>query len=175
MKTVLTLACLCLFLSGFGQGITTCQLSGQIKNESGDQLTGAIITLSNNETNYAYQATTSESGNYVITNIKPDASFSLKIESEGNEYVIFNDKNLAVGERYVINYAIKPMSVDIETVNISDVNNDDLNITSGRLGTLIQRDELEMFPSINRSILDYLSLNPHASSVGFLGKGSRAN
>ena len=60
----------------------TATLSGTVMDERGATVAGANVTITNPATNLQRQATTSESGNFVIVQLPPSV-YTLRVESTG--------------------------------------------------------------------------------------------
>src|SRR5206468_2132285 len=55
---------------------------GTVVDASGAVITGAAVTLTNDQTNIEFKTRTDEAGNYIIPNL-PSGSYTLKVEANG--------------------------------------------------------------------------------------------
>src|SRR5262245_51278738 len=71
----------CLVIPASAQVISGVIL-GTVVDASGGLVTGAQVTLTNEQTNLTFKSPTDASGNYVVPNLPP-GSYSVKVEANG--------------------------------------------------------------------------------------------
>src|SRR5205085_2734467 len=120
LKAVIFMAAVTLLLSGsrsFGQALTA-SLVGTVTDSSGAVVTGAKITITENQTGLSRSATTNQSGNYQFTDIPP-GMYSVSAEQQG--FRRESRTNVQVDVNSTVRSDIKMMPGTVnETVTVTD-------------------------------------------------------
>jgi len=96
---------------------TTAELAGSVTDPSGAALSKARIVATNSGTGLTYDATTDESGNYLIT-LLPPGTYNLSVEAPGFRRTVQNNVTLEVSQHaeWLLNGALSgPMSAEHAT------------------------------------------------------------
>lgn len=156
----------------FAQSITTSELSGFVQDEEKNQMEDASIFLEHQPSKTIYQTATQSSGRFYFPNLKSGGPYALKISYVGFEENILEGIFLDLGENNSLDIILKKHAQQLDEVLVVAplVRN-----RSTGYQTSISQTELEYLPNIQRSILNFASLNPQANQAGFAGKGPRDN
>ena len=136
---------------------TNATLTGRVTDSAKALIVDAKVTAITAGTNFAYQATTTGSGEYYLANLPP-ASYRIEIEKVGFKKLI---------KPIVVLHVQDTLSLDFE-LTIGDlseavtVESDALlaNIESGTVSTVVDRTFVENVPLNGRSFQTLISLTP---------------
>jgi hypothetical protein len=141
--------------NSFAQNATT-SLRGVVKDPTGAVVSGATITLVDNANGEKLVATTTDSGEYQLSQISP-AKYAINITASG-----FGSQNkeaeLLVNQPATINFVLS-LETTSEIVNVTAAAQT-LNITDASLGNSTNNATIQALPSETRNVPDILSLQP---------------
>lgn len=158
-----------------GQGVTTGSIEGSVSDMNDEVLPGVEVTVMDGTTGFQKNIITDENGRYRVLFLKVGNKYSVTANLEGFQTFVRENVSVALGRSTTINITLSLAEVHIDDIEIVDRARLSSHELNGNLSTNISSDEIRMFPTANRSILDYLALNPLAGNTGFAGMGSRAN
>lgn len=165
MKRVLTtLLCSALFVAvALGQGVTTSAISGKVSDVTGESLVGATIIAVHTATGSTYGTTTDLSGNYRIANMRV-GTYNIKVSYTGFGAKQLENVYLRLGEAQRLNFELEETAAELETIVVSAVQG-----TSGQnsgASTQITSENIDVMPTLNRNIDDYVRLTPQVNLYG---------
>ena len=96
----------------------SAQLNGTVQDQNAASIPGAKVTLSNPETGFTRQFTTSENGQYTFTLIPP-GRYQLKVERDGFSTYLQTNLLLAVGQSATLNPSMQLGAVS-QTVEVTE-------------------------------------------------------
>lgn len=150
-----------LSVAGFCQ-IATTSLRGTVTDPSGAVLPNVTITLTDMNTGKVFQATSTSTGGYILSQIPP-SKYIIKAVANG-----FGDQQkiaeLLVNQPATVDFSMA-VQASAETVNVS-AETQSLNTTDASLGTAVNNQTIESLPSEGRNVPELLALQP---GVLFLG------
>src|SRR6266851_5480486 len=103
--------CLAAFFCGqaaFGQA--TGSFQGTVTDKSGSAIIGASVKVTSQNTGAVREATTDDSGHYIIT-LLPVSIYTIRVEFKGFQTVESKDIKLQVDEQRELNFALAPATV----------------------------------------------------------------
>jgi hypothetical protein len=156
IATLVSTTIVVLLAQGVNAQSAQAELTGQIRDQAGATVPGARVTITELATNRPFRATTTESGDYTITNLKPGL-YSLAVEADGFKRVLREGVKLATGERVRVDVGLDP-----GTINESVLINDDaplLRSETGSLGQVVESGKLVSIPLNGRNFLSLVSLS----------------
>ena len=169
-----TFIILCLALSYVSaQGVTTSSIRGQVSDESSEVLLGANITAIHQPSGTFYGASTDEEGFYRIDNMRVGGPYKITVSFVGFTDFELNDVFLRLGESVPINVTMGENAMELGEVVVS--------ATAGTVGqnsgasTQITTEDIEVMPTLNRNLGDYLRMTPQANGNSFGGVNNRFN
>jgi len=157
-----------------GQGITTASINGTISADGG-VLPGCIIVAIHQPSGSKYVTTSGTKGDYVLPDMKVGGPYKIKVSMLGYKDRVDSTIYLDLGEDLNLNYTLVSNSTNLNQVVISGKADNTFN--SGRTGsnTNISSKDIQMLPSISRSLTDYTRLAPEANGMSFAGANSKYN
>jgi outer membrane receptor protein involved in Fe transport len=140
---------------GYGQ-TPTATLSGVVRTMQGEVVKEAIVTLKNNATGKARQATTDKEGRYIFPLLEP-GSYEIKVQADGFKLLIQKNLILNVGGTTVKDVQMEVGGIS-EQVNI-DVMNPLTEPNKTDVSRVVAEAEIQGLPNIGRNFVDFVKLS----------------
>jgi hypothetical protein len=139
------------------------QFAGSVHDSSGAFVTGAKIVVKNQRTGEERIGTTSASGTFLITNLKPSV-YTVRAEMAGFSPVEYTEMPLAVGQELHIDFEFKPAGIE-ENVVVTAAS-PMLDLSSARVGVNVSPREVEGLPVNGRQMSQLLLQAPGSQNAG---------
>ena len=149
--------------------VTTADLVGTAKDNSGAVVPGVKVTLTNDATSVSRTVITDDDGNYSFTSLQP-GRYSLAAEAAGFRRVERTGVELQVNQRAQIDFDLQVGQVG-ETVQISGTP-PLLENQSSVLGSVIQEQQVQDLPLNGRNFVQLAVLSPGVSGAGMGMRGT---
>ncbi len=178
MKKLLTLIMVVFATANlFSQGVTTSSLRGVIADENNTPLIGVNISAVHGPSGAFYGASTDLNGAYRIDNMKVGGPYTIKASYVGYGEVTATNVFLRLGEPYIFNSLMGDAALELDEVVVTaKAGSTGKNAGSS---TQISSEDIDVMPTLNRNIEDFLRLTPQASTSGsgisFAGTNNRYN
>lgn len=174
-RTTLYLLTLLLVLAGFGSyaQVTTSSMTGVVKNDKGEPLVGATITLKHVPTGANFTVTSRTGGVFDINNIPPGGPYSVKVSYVGYSDFTRDDINIPLGERFDLQPALLPTNAELQVVTVSAARRSSTEKSGA--STNISNREIQNLPNITRSLTNLTRITPQSNDNGFAGMNKRYN
>lgn len=148
---------------------TTATLTGQVIDPKGGDINGATIQVKHVPTGHVITITSNNKGLFTLPNLKPGGPYSITITYVGYEAQTLNDINLSLGNNPEIDITLKPAGQLTEVVVTSGAKK------SGASGLALTRSQLNVLPTLGRSLSDFTRLTPQSNNNSFAGTNFRYN
>jgi len=154
----------------YGQGATTSALTGRIVDDKGASLAGATVLAIHVPSGTQYGALTNSEGLFTIQGMRPGGPYKIEVSFIGYTRKTYTDINLLLGEAYTLKAELSESSAELEEIIIvgfkkSAFGTDKMGATSN-----INKQEMALIPSMNRSLGDYTKLSPYSTGAGYVGR-----
>src|SRR6266478_6298650 len=136
---------------------TSASLTGRVTDPSHALISDAKIAAINTATNFRYETSTNNSGEYYLTNLSP-GSYRLEIEKSGFKKLIKPDVTLHGQDGIDLNFELT-LGSPSETITVQ-AGAPLLNATDATVGTLIDNRFVENMPLNGRSFSGLIDLAP---------------
>jgi hypothetical protein len=166
----------------FAQQITT-GVEGQITDENGAPISGAVVTVTSVNTNTARTTTTDADGGFRIISLQPGA-YEITVTADGYEGQTVENVATSIGGRTAFNFKLASTAAGSSdgAIIVTGARARVSQVAVGP-GTAFGKDELEAFPSITRDIRDIIRIDPRVSidtandvdRISCLGGNDRSN
>ena len=165
----LLMALLCLEVSA---QITTASLRGVVTDSAKKPLAGAAVLLQQPKTGVEYYAIVNRDGRYSMHGIKPDDGYVMTVEFIGYEPYKASGVVLRLGETRTENVSLKESDVSLDEIVVAAQTVKSAGVTEN-----FDKQQIEMLPTVSRSLYDVVRLMPQANSVrgGGMSFGGVAN
>lgn len=146
-----------------GQATNTGTVVGVITDQSGAAIAGAVITLTDLETNQVRTEKTTKTGQYVVVNLPP-GQYKISATKEGFSVAEVASETVSVGSQSNANFKLAIGAIN-ETVEVTE-SNSDLQTLNATVGTTVNSDQIDNMPALNRDVSTFLTLQPGVSPEG---------
>jgi carboxypeptidase family protein/TonB-dependent receptor-like protein len=147
---------------------TSATVTGQITDQSGKLVSGAVVVLTNINTGVPYTTVTNGEGIYSLPTLQPGV-YRANITKDGFKSIVKPDIELHVQDQVSLNFALEIGSVS-ETVTV-EAGGLNINTTDASVSTVIDRDFVANIPLNGRSLQSLISLTPGVLVVASQGVG----
>jgi len=159
----------------FGQATTTSGINGKIVDPSGKPLPGATVVAVHVPSGTQYGAVANADGLFSIQGMRPGGPYSIEVSFIGYTKKSLTDVSLLLGETFVINTAMEEASTQLNEVVVvaakAPVFNSEKNGSSINISTR----QMNIMPTVSRSINDLTRLTPQANGNQIGGGNYRQN
>ncbi|MEQ5787691.1 carboxypeptidase regulatory-like domain-containing protein [Erythrobacter sp. NFXS35] len=161
----------------------TSGVEGQITDDSGNAISGAVVTVTNTSTNATRTTTTGSDGGFRITSLQP-GEYDITVVADGYEGQTVENVATNIGGRTAFNFTLASTAAggSDNTIVVTGARARVSQVAVGP-GTAFGKEELESFPSITRDIRDIIRIDPRVAldnqndveRISCLGGNDRSN
>ncbi len=148
-----------------GQSVDTT-ITGRVSDENGGGLVGATVTIRNEANGLARSTSANQDGHYQLLDL-PAGTYELRAELNGFGSNIRQAQPLYVGTAVSIDFVLKIAGVT-ETVTVRGAL-PLLEAGKSTLTRIVQSEEIDALPVINRNFNDLAALAPGVTKTGVYG------
>ncbi len=154
---------------------TTSEIRGTVSTEK-TNLAGANITAVHQPTGTKYVTTSRPDGRYNLPNLKIGGPYSVTVSYVGYRKESQDGIVLSLGQDYKSDFSLISETKSLKEVTVKSVKNDKI-FNNNHIGSqeIIGRTQLDQLPTINRSIQDFVKLEPTANGLNIGGRSSQYN
>ncbi|MFN3864622.1 MAG: carboxypeptidase regulatory-like domain-containing protein [Erythrobacter sp.] len=164
------------------QQITT-GVEGQVTDENGNAISGALVTITNTANNTTRTTTTDGSGAFRVVSLQP-GNYAITVTADGYEGQTVENVATSIGGRTAFNFALSATAAGAadSTIVVTGARARVSQVAVGP-GTAFGQEQLESFPSITRDIRDIIRIDPRVAldnqndveRISCLGGNDRSN
>lgn len=177
MRLLLLLFCMSISSMVFGQGTTSGSITGRITDNTSSALIGVTVVAVHGPSGTTVGTVTNEDGFFRIENLRVGGPYSLQAMYTGFGDVAMEGIEIRLGETKRLDFTLNEDINELTTIEVF--------ATAGNTGetagasTQISTETIEIMPTLNRDITDYIKLTPQAGAYGrgtsFAGTNNRYN
>ncbi|MGH9874473.1 MAG: carboxypeptidase regulatory-like domain-containing protein, partial [Pyrinomonadaceae bacterium] len=131
---------------------------GTVKDQQGNLVAGAAVTLVNADRNFSRTQTTTQDGTYVFTEVPP-GTYKLEVEAQGFKKMSVSAVKAQVDSSVDEDVALEVGTVS-EVVNVTASGDATLNTADATLGNTFNEQQIANLPLNARNVVGLLSLQP---------------
>ena len=160
----LLIAILGLQFGAFAQGTTTASVNGQAVDQNNEALIGATVVAIHTPSGTTYGTITNENGFYRLANLRVGGPYTITCSYTGYGEVAFENIYLRLGENRRFTFTLEEAATELMTIEVS--------ASAGTAGesagasTQITTEDIDVMPTLNRDLNDYVRLTPQAANFG---------
>jgi hypothetical protein len=145
---------------------TSAGIAGQVTTVEGKPVANAAIEVLHVPSGTRTVITTDASGRYSTRGLRVGGPFAVRVIAEGMAEETTNDVFLRLDEVTNVNLALRPSTTELEAVTVTASASSDV-FAPDNMGatTTITRQAIDAFPSIKRSLEDYVRFDPRVVQV----------
>jgi hypothetical protein len=166
----LSLACLLLSLPAAAQTSTTGALQGTVTDPQGAVVPGAEVKLLDQATNRSQIERTNDGGLYIFANVPPGI-YTITVARTGFRTAQVTELKVEVNKSYTVNLTLE-LGQMTEVVQVEAGVGAELQTTDAQVGNVVQTRVLRSLPTLGRSTLELISLQPATTPGGFGSGGT---
>lgn len=174
VASLFLMSAMTVFVSAQG---TTSRITGTVTDSSGAAVAGAVVTLTNEGTNAALTAQTSDSGVYAFDLLQV-GTYTVSIEKQGFKKFVSTGNTINVNQSFTVNAAMEVGGLE-EVVTVEGSVEQVQTSSSGNIGSTVDQKTLESLPIVGargRNPLDLLNFQPGiVSGINSAGGGVHVN
>src|SRR5271170_7190303 len=169
LPSVFALILVILFCSTVSRADVTGSIQGVVRDKTQAAVAGAHITVTNTQTNFKQEATSSADGSYRILAL-PVGSYNLSVTAGGFRTFVETDIVVKVNDQLEVDVTLEVGSALAETVKV-EANAVQVQTESTQLGDVIDSKKMLALPLNGRSYIDLLGLQAGVapSTAGTIG------
>ncbi|MFL6257580.1 MAG: carboxypeptidase regulatory-like domain-containing protein [Pyrinomonadaceae bacterium] len=148
---------------------------GTVRDQQGNVVMGASVTLTDAAKNFTRTQTTGEEGSYTFAAVPP-GTYRIEVESKGFKKVSVADVQALVDTPVDMDVELTA-GLETESVTVTSSNDAALNTTDATLGTAFESRRIQELPLNARNVVGLLSLQPGVTRAGYVngGRADQAN
>ncbi len=148
---------------------------GTVRDQQGNVVTGASVTLTDAEKNFTRTQTTNEEGGYTFAAIPP-GTYRVEVEASGFKKSSVADVRALVDTPVDADVELQP-GLNTESVTVTASTEAALNTTDATIGTAFESRRIQELPLNARNVVGLLSLQPGVTRAGYVngGRADQAN
>jgi len=153
---------------------TTSEIQGLISNADGP-IPFVTVIATHQPTGTKYGTTTREDGRYNLPNLKIGGPYSIDVSFVGLKPEHRDGITLFLGQTFKQNFELTNDVTQVDEVVVTALS--DKSFSSSRTGSqeLITRTQVDRLPTINRSIQDFVKLEPTSNGLNIGGRSNQYN
>ena len=145
--------------------VTTSGMNGTVTDADGQPLAGATVIAVHTPSGTQYGAVSDKNGGYNLQGLRTGGPYTVTFSFVGCQSVEFPGLMLSLGQTLKRDAFLKD-SQELEAVVIkADGKNSSMNVNRAGAVTSISNEQIELMPTVNRSMNDIMKLTPQASST----------
>ena len=146
---------------------TSAGVGGVVTDTSGQPVAGAEVTITHAESGTVSRAVTDASGRYSARGLRVGGPYTIVIVKSGAGTSSEDNVFLALSQVGTVNAQLSGDVATLETVTAIAVAGGSEIFSASKMGagTSLSREQIEVLPSINRNIPDFVRLDPRISQT----------
>lgn len=154
---------------------TTSEIVGTI-TEGQKPVAGATITALHIPTGTKYVTTSRNDGRFNLPNLKIGGPYTITVSFVGYKEEKQDNVMLLLGQEFKADFTLTPETSDLKEVVVTASGQNKI-FNNSHTGTqeIINRNQIDRLPTVNRSLQDFTKLTPSANGLNFGGRNNAYN
>lgn len=167
--------------------VTSGSLTGFVRNDKGEALAGATVTVLHVPTGSNYVTVSRSNGQYTVPNLRVGGPYTVTVHYSGYADQVVSDLNITLGTPVNVDAALSINTQELNAVTVvASGKGSIINAQKNGTSTYISSRQLQTLPTINRSVQDFARLTPqvkagnngadgNSTGLSFAGQSNRFN
>lgn len=173
-KLFFTLFVFCFFAVPVYSQVTSSGMSGLVISDTGEKLPGATVLAIHEPSGSQYGTITNNEGLFSLEGMRPGGSYKVEISFVGYSKGTYTDIRLFLGQSFILNTSLKESTIDVGEIMIVGTKASAFQTNKTGATTNISGEQMNLLPTINRSISDIARVSPYANGMSFAGGDGRS-
>ncbi len=154
--------------------ITTSGINGSVRSVEGEPLLGATVLAFHEPSGTRYGTITNNEGLYSLRGMRPGGPYRVEISFIGYSKGTYTDIRLYLGEAFNLDAVLKASAIDLGDVMVVGTKASAFKTNKTGASTNISNEQLNLMPTITRSVSDIAQLSPYSNGMSFAGGDGRS-
>ncbi|NOT37660.1 MAG: TonB-dependent receptor [Saprospiraceae bacterium] len=160
----------------FGQGVTSSQMTGQIKDANGEAVIGAVVKVQHIPSGTLYGTITNSEGRYNLQGLRVGGPYKVTASMMGMSDAVRENIFTSLGTAAVVNMDMKDAEIALDEVVISESKTGIFSSSRTGASSNFNNATISTVPTLgSRSITSVTKYNPHGNGSSFGAQDSRLN
>src|SRR5712691_462098 len=155
--------------SAAAQGVTSAAVSGRVSDESKAAVDQAVVNLINTSNGQRYSTRSGADGRYYFENVQVGGPYTLEVRALGFGPEQATGVTLALGQRFVRDFALKRTAVEVAGITVSAIENPLLSPSRTGAASIVGAEVINRLPTLGRNFTDFVTTVPQVVSSGVPG------
>jgi len=166
---------LCLGIRSYAQE-TTSEIRGTVTDDNGVLLSGATVVALHTPSRTKYATTSRKDGRFNLPNLRIGGPYTITVTYVGFKQSQQDNVTLLLGQEFKADFLLSAETKELREITIAASRQNKV-FNSGRNGSqeIINREQIEGLPTINRSLQDFTKLEPTANGLNIGGRSNQYN
>lgn len=145
---------------------TTSEIQGTVSDSSAAPLSGATITALHQPTGTKYVTTSRKDGRFNLANLRVGGPYEVSVSFVGFKDEKQENVTLLLGQEFKVDFKLSTSLSTLSEVVVTAKKQDNV-FNNNRTGSqeIINRTQIERLPTVNRSLQDFVKLEPTTNST----------
>ena len=162
-KLLLCFAALLTTLTTTAQ-VTTSSMNGKV-TDAKEEIIGATVKATHVPSGTKYFAVTNIDGQYTISGMKAGGPYEVEVTYIGYQSKKFTDIQLPLGQSMVMNVWLSEYAHQLQEVQVVAATRNTMRSDRSGPVTSLNMDQMQVLPSVGRTMTDYLKMMPQSTSA----------
>lgn len=153
------------------QGVTTSAINGFVLDPTGQPIAGATVRAVHTPSGTEYTTIVRSGGAYSLPNLRVGGPYRVTAEMLGYAPARQEGVHLRLAQTERLDFALRVQAIELEGLLVTGEAGEVFNADRTGAATYIDSDEVEMLPSIKRSVRDLIRTDPrNDGNYAFAGR-----
>jgi Carboxypeptidase regulatory-like domain len=162
-------------ISSFSQGVTGAKITGRVTNLENVGISGIGVSIIHEPTQNIYKTKTRNNGRYDISNLFIGGPYTILYQGENYVDDKVNDIYLSLNQTFNKDVILLEKFDVIADIIIKETKVSIINSDMTGSASFITNNQIQLLPSISRSLRDYTRLVPASYQYSFIGRNRHFN
>lgn len=159
--------------------VTSSGIFGKVTDDGGNALPSVAVVATHVPTGTVYGTTSRNDGNFNTFGLRPGGPYTITATMVGKKKVVLENISLDLGQNLRLDFVLYDEAVQLQEVMVTAEKNPILSETRTGAAQTIDKEQIQLIPTISRRFQDLSKLTPqfsgNGSDLNAAGRSSRYN